>query len=240
MNRGTRTAAGLSVLVVDAEDHGRPLRRTLEAAGHAAWTIRAAEVSSSEVVSLIKPDVALVRIPQQRPDAALAAAHLLLRERGVPVVISTPGLDSALVERLGALCPRGVLVDPVHPAQLEMSLHVARCIGADEEPEPSGTPTPAQLRSVLERIRDLLASVGVTHADTLGGSAPDLSGLTQREREVLDAFVRLRRIPDVADALFISKHTVRNHLKAVYSKLGVHSQPELMVLMLSGQRNSDD
>jgi DNA-binding NarL/FixJ family response regulator len=238
MNRGTRVAQALSVLLVDAEDHGRPLRHTLEAGGHAVWTIRAAEVASSEVVELIKPDVALVRVPGDRPDAALAAAHVLQRERGIPVVVHASALVAGLVDRLAPLCPRGVLVEPVHPAQLEFSLRLARCSGAPAV-ESDSVGSPAQLRSVMERIRDLLASVGVGQVEPVGASAPDLSELTQREREVLDAFVRLRRIPDVAESLYISKHTVRNHLKSVYAKLGVHSQPELMVLMLAGERNAD-
>ena len=40
----------------------------------------------------------------------------------------------------------------------------------------------------------------------------------------------LARGREVAQALGISAHTVRNHLKAVYQKLGVHSLEELVAL----------
>jgi len=45
--------------------------------------------------------------------------------------------------------------------------------------------------------------------------------ISRREREVLDHLVEGRRITDIADALFISPHTVRNHLKSLFKKLGV-------------------
>jgi DNA-binding NarL/FixJ family response regulator len=188
---------------------------------------------AGHTVAASAPEVALVRIPDRSPDAALAAASLLSQHHRVPVVVWGEEFRACLAKRLGGLCPRGVLVEPLHTQQLLATLTVAACIGVEAAED--GAASPAAMRGVLERIRDLLGSVGVTHGAVPPGEGPDLSVLTRREREVLEAFVRLRRIPDVAESLFISKHTVRNHLKSIYSKLGVHSQPELMVLMLSGR-----
>lgn len=52
--------------------------------------------------------------------------------------------------------------------------------------------------------------------------------LSPREREILNELLAGRRVNDVASRLDISRHTVRNHLKAIYRKLGVHSQVELI------------
>lgn len=54
--------------------------------------------------------------------------------------------------------------------------------------------------------------------------------LSAREREVLDQLLAHRRPPAIAKALFISQHTVRNHLKSIFAKLGVQSQQELLNL----------
>jgi DNA-binding NarL/FixJ family response regulator len=52
--------------------------------------------------------------------------------------------------------------------------------------------------------------------------------LTPREREIFDAMLRGMRPPEIARAFFISVHTVRRHAQAVFRKLDVHSQVELM------------
>jgi two-component system nitrate/nitrite response regulator NarL len=51
--------------------------------------------------------------------------------------------------------------------------------------------------------------------------------LSPREQEVLVALTEGSSTRELADKLFISEHTVRNHLKAIYRKLGVHSRTEL-------------
>lgn len=52
--------------------------------------------------------------------------------------------------------------------------------------------------------------------------------LSKREQEVLARLVEGERVATVAKALFLSPHTVRNHLRSIFAKLGVHSQPELL------------
>jgi DNA-binding CsgD family transcriptional regulator len=63
-------------------------------------------------------------------------------------------------------------------------------------------------------------------AETSG--RPDLSSLSQRERDVVNALCRGLRLTEIARVLGISSHTARNHLKHVFRKLGVHSQVELL------------
>lgn len=55
--------------------------------------------------------------------------------------------------------------------------------------------------------------------------------LSVREREIVQAMVGGKRVKDIADQFAISTHTVRNHLKAVYRKLNVRSQLELLSLI---------
>lgn len=52
--------------------------------------------------------------------------------------------------------------------------------------------------------------------------------LSSREREVLTELLEGHRTAQIARALFISTHTVRNHLKAIFRKLDVHSQADLL------------
>jgi DNA-binding CsgD family transcriptional regulator len=52
--------------------------------------------------------------------------------------------------------------------------------------------------------------------------------LTRRERDVLQLLVDGRRVSSIARTLYLSPYTVRNHLKAIFQKLGAHSQTELL------------
>lgn len=51
----------------------------------------------------------------------------------------------------------------------------------------------------------------------------------------LDLLSRGNRVPQIAKALFLSSHTVRNHIKAMFRKAGVHSQGELVSLARSAR-----
>jgi DNA-binding CsgD family transcriptional regulator/PAS domain-containing protein len=56
----------------------------------------------------------------------------------------------------------------------------------------------------------------------------DLAQLTDRERQVLTLLAAGLRVANVAEELYVSEHTVRNHLKGIFRKLGVSNQAELI------------
>jgi DNA-binding CsgD family transcriptional regulator len=59
-------------------------------------------------------------------------------------------------------------------------------------------------------------------------ACPDLDLLSPRESEVVQLFMEGQRVSNIAGILFISQHTVRNHLQSIYRKLEVSSQAELI------------
>jgi DNA-binding NarL/FixJ family response regulator len=63
----------------------------------------------------------------------------------------------------------------------------------------------------------------------------DLSTLSARELEIITRLMNGDRVPAIAGALFLSPSTVRNHLSAVFHKLGVGSQQELINLLRKGR-----
>ena len=60
---------------------------------------------------------------------------------------------------------------------------------------------------------------------------PSLSELTERELEVLARLLSGARVPAISEQLSISPHTVRNHLKAIYRKVGASDQSDLIERM---------
>lgn len=58
-------------------------------------------------------------------------------------------------------------------------------------------------------------------------------GLTRRETDVTRLVLRGRPTRAIADELCISVHTVQDHMKAVFDKVGVHSRRDLVGYLLS-------
>lgn len=72
-----------------------------------------------------------------------------------------------------------------------------------------------------------------------GNPADPVYGLSTRELEILDLFAQGRSANWIAEHLTISKNTVRTHLRAIYSKLDVHSRQELLDF-LAGKRSEGE
>lgn len=108
---------------------------------------------------------------------------------------------------------------------------------------PAGTGVAADLRARLDRIALEIQSIGLT-ANVSGTTSlplehPALKDLSDREREVLAHLVAGERVSAIAKRLFISPHTVRNHLKSVYRELGVGNQSDLIEMIRSLAADSD-
>ena len=58
-------------------------------------------------------------------------------------------------------------------------------------------------------------------------------GLTPREREITEALARGASTAEIARALYLSPHTVRDYLKAVFEKVGVSSRGELVAKLFA-------
>ncbi|MGI8664669.1 MAG: LuxR C-terminal-related transcriptional regulator [Jatrophihabitans sp.] len=67
-----------------------------------------------------------------------------------------------------------------------------------------------------------------------------LAELTVRETEIVTRLLAGDRVPAIARQLFLAQSTVRNHLSAVFGKLGVKSQQELIVLLRQAQNPGPD
>jgi DNA-binding NarL/FixJ family response regulator len=62
--------------------------------------------------------------------------------------------------------------------------------------------------------------------------APEKHDLSRRELEVIQLVIQGYKNRDVAEKLFISEKTVKNHLSAIFNKLGVADRLELTLYVL--------
>ena len=85
------------------------------------------------------------------------------------------------------------------------------------------------LERALAHIADELRSIG--YAPEPPPPVLGLDDLSPREHEVFELLLVGHRVSTMAEQLCLSKHTVRNHLKSIFKKTGVHSQAELIQLV---------
>ena len=138
--------------------------------------------------------------------------------------------SSVLVELVaadGARVPCGLVLLPLQPP--------ATCafvlLPADRS---LATPlTVDAVRAVLDQMASGADAVNVSRSLSLlqPGKQDVLSRLTSRESEVVTRLLAGDRVPAIARALFLSPSTVRNQLSAVFAKLRVGSQQELIELL---------
>jgi DNA-binding CsgD family transcriptional regulator len=100
---------------------------------------------------------------------------------------------------------------------------------------------PRGLASVLARLDDQR-----THPEARNRLADPLRSLSDREHEIARLVVAGKTNREIASALFVSEHTIRNQLVNVFAKLGISRRTELARLALgspppdheqSGQRD---
>jgi DNA-binding NarL/FixJ family response regulator len=152
-------------------------------------------------------DVVLCDYRLVETDGVALTRQLLERAPSIQVVMLTASTDDA------------VLV-----AALE-----AGCAGFVVKSQP--------LAEVLAAVRSAVSGEPVISSRMLGRLLPRLartpgSGpeLTQREREVLDLMGEGGTNQAIADALFLSRDTVRNHVANILRKLGAHSKLEAVAI----------
>jgi DNA-binding CsgD family transcriptional regulator/PAS domain-containing protein len=111
---------------------------------------------------------------------------------------------------------------------------VALFLKASDDPDESApdrrlSEVPEHLRRIADQIEAarLLAPLAETTM-TLGIAAT--TDLSPRQWEIVSRLLRGQRVPTIAAEIYLSPNTVRNHLSAVFAKVGVHSQEELLAL----------
>ena len=78
-----------------------------------------------------------------------------------------------------------------------------------------------------QKIMEKLA--GLTRQGAADRPGPDVGDLTPRAREVLGLVAQGLSDEEIAGKLGVSRNTIRNHVSAIYHKLGVHRRSAVVV-----------
>jgi DNA-binding NarL/FixJ family response regulator len=169
-------------------------------------------------------------------------------------VVGTVESGAELAEAVAVRNPSVLLVDVEMPGQsglsaisqipnlpptLVVTMHTADEYGATARDAGAkgflskGLPLPelaAAIRAVHDGVDLFEAATDVLDDYRSPTLAPRAAALTAREREVLRCLVQgISATDDIADELYISQKTVKNHLASIYEKLGVNDRAQAVV-----------
>jgi DNA-binding NarL/FixJ family response regulator len=225
------TDASTPPTVVVVEDEwlvARDLEQSLRRAGFSVLGLATTGEEALAQVERHLPNLVVIDIGLQGDIDGIQLASMLRRRHDAPVLYVTGRVDDATLERASATNVMGYVVKPFDERQLRS----AALLAVRRAQHLSRTTTTASsrhraLEDGLQTIAKVLREVGVTEAG-LWEAHPDVAALSRREIEITRRLVDNVRLPEIARAMHLSPHTVRNHLKSVFRKLGVHSQSELI------------
>jgi DNA-binding NarL/FixJ family response regulator len=213
----TKPAPAVRVLVVDDQALIRAgfsmilgTRRDIEVVGEAANGDEAVKLASE-----LRPDVILMDIRMPVLDG-ISATRLITGapDGGAPrvVILTTYDLDEYVYDALAAGAS-GFLLKDAPPEELVRAVLVVA--GGESLLAPSVT-------------RRLIAEFA---GRPQRGQAPPplVDPLTPRELEVLVQVARGRSNSEIAEALFVSGHTVKTHLSHILDKLGARDRVQAVI-----------
>jgi two-component system nitrate/nitrite response regulator NarL len=220
----------IDVMLVD--DHKTMLwglQRLLEVQGHGIRVVASATTLEEARLALAEctPDVVLLDLDLNGSCSLDLLPQILAREQ-TRVLVFTGSRDDALLERAIRGGARGLLRKDA-PAEL-----VVKAISKVHQGE-----LWIEHAMMARVLNELTRPPAPRKADP---EAQRLASLTAREHKIIGAVVCGNGAPNhlLAQNLFISEHTLRNHLVSIYKKLGVANRLELYVYAVKHQLGAQD
>ncbi len=201
----------MTIRVLLADDHRmlrEGLRRSLEERG---FEIAAEAADGDEAVTLAAqhtPDVVLMDVSMPVLDGVEATRRVREATPEVRVVMLTMHVDPDVVARAIRAGASGYLVKDCSIDEVAEALTLA-CDGQT-------VISPHLAASMLDEVRRL---DGDPHEEVI----------TKREEEVLQLIADGHSTPEVAEKLYISQKTVKNHLASIYHKLDARDRTQAVV-----------
>jgi DNA-binding NarL/FixJ family response regulator len=212
----------VSISVLLADDQPllrRGFRMIIEAEDDLTVTGEAGDGGeAADCVRRNPPDVVLMDVRMPNVDGIEATRRIVAANPAVRVlVLTTFDLDEYAFGalRVGA---SGFLLKDVRPAELITAI---RTVAAG-----NAVVSPRVTRRILEEYAQVMPAPAGRQAERY----PQLSALTDREGEVLEAVARGLSNAEIAAKLFVSETTVKSHVGRILAKLGLRDRIQIVVL----------
>ena len=159
-----------------------------------------------------RPDVALLDIRMPQMDGITAAQVVMKEGLAAPLLLTTFD-EPELIGRALEIGARGYILKNSPPERILAAIHTVAQGGTVFAPD------------ILDYIR---AAVRIPQGDIF-------KGLTAREKEIVQLVAQGLSNAQVAEQLYISNGTVRNHISTILEKMGLEHRTQIAVRYYAGR-----
>ncbi len=203
------------IRVLLVEDHTlfrQGLRDLLDQAGIEVVAEAGDGMSAVRLAREVRPDVVVMDLHMPRMDGIDATSEIMKSDRPPVVLVLTVSTTSDDVLDAIAAGASGYLLKD---ASADEIVDAVRTANAGRSPL-----SPTIASAVVKRVREQ----SVMHEAT-----DDLLALSEREREILRLVAQGRDNTEIAQELYLSPSTVKNHVSSILEKLGVKTRVQAAV-----------
>jgi DNA-binding NarL/FixJ family response regulator len=212
----TPVADPLRVVVVDDHELFRNgLAKMLSDRGISVAGVVSSGEEALESIPRLRPNVVLMDLSLPGMSGVEATRRLLAVLPGACVVALTDMTDEETLLQAILAGAHGYLLKDASIDEI--------VAGVEAAAHGDGVLSPQLTGNLMRSIRARSAGAG------------PLARLTPREREVLDLLVEGCDNAEIAERLYISQFTAKNHVASILDKLGVHNRLQAAVLAVRGR-----
>jgi two-component system invasion response regulator UvrY len=203
---------GLSILLVDDHPVVREgYRRLLERQPGFRVCAEAEDARSAYAAyKANKPDVVIMDIAMPGASGVEAVRHIRDWDKNARILIFSMHLSAAMTLKAFEAGASGFVTKSSGPAELIRAVSSVAAGG----------------RALSSDVSEVVA------ADRLTSSTQILAGLSPRETEILRLLARGMESEEIAELLYLSPKTVRNHHYTIKAKIGARNDAQLVWLAL--------
>jgi DNA-binding NarL/FixJ family response regulator len=207
------TDSEIRVLIV--EDHAlfrQGLRELLDTAGLSVIGEASDGVTAVRLTRELRPDVVVMDLHMPRMDGIDATSEIMKAERPPVILVLTVSTTNDDVLDAIAAGASGYLLKDAAADEIVNAVRNAN--------SGSSTLSPTIAGAVVRRVREHGAATE---------QPEDLLALSEREKEILRLVALGRDNTEIAQELYLSPSTVKNHVSSILEKLGVDGRVQAAV-----------
>lgn len=205
----------MAIRLMLADDHRmlrEGLRRSLSDEGFDVVGEASDGEEAIRLVDALRPDVVLMDVTMPDVDGVEATRRIHQQHPDVRIVMLTMHADQSVIAEALRAGASGYLVKDCSTDEIADAVRQA----ASED----ATLSPALATAMLDEVRRIDPQPSDDDADRV---------VTKREVEVLQLIADGCSTPEVAERLFISQKTVKNHLASIYHKLDARDRTQAVL-----------